>query len=81
MARMEDKANRVPLTFSAESQVPGIDESILDMPMPKGPNLPPAAGMTPPEMATPSIKKGTTATNPQTGERMMFDGKEWKKIK
>lgn len=81
MARMEDKASRAPRTFSAENPVPGIDESMLDMPMPSGPKMPPAAGMTPPEMAAPSIKKGTTATNPQTGERMMFDGKEWKKIK
>lgn len=27
------------------------------------------------------IKRGATATNPQTGERLMFDGNSWKKIK
>lgn len=82
LSRIEATASRTPRTFSSENPViPPMDQNMLDAPMPPGPNLPPASGMTPPEMATPKIKKGTTATNPQTGERMMFDGKEWKKIK
>lgn len=80
-ARYLQNKTEEPRTFSAENPVMPIDESMLDMQMPSGPKMPPAAGMTPPEMSAPSIKKGTTATNPQTGERVMFDGKEWKKIK
>lgn len=35
----------------------------------------------PPSATTAAVKKGATATNPQTGERLMFDGNVWKVIK
>lgn len=34
-----------------------------------------------PAATTTTVKNGATATNPQTGERLMFDGNTWKVIK
>lgn len=62
MARMEDKAARQPRTFSSENPVMPIDESMLDSPMGAAPKLPPAAGMTPPEMARPVDKMSIEET-------------------
>lgn len=61
LLNLESKASKTPRTFSAENPVPGIDESMLDMPIPSGPKMPPAAGMTPPEMNRSEIEKNILA--------------------